>query len=237
MGGANFGLHTIPMAKCMKSGRVISFDPVPELTHILCALAEKNNVLDKCIIRNQALGSRFSRKKFFYFKNLFDKFDISNSVFSSIIPPDDHIKNMKYDVIHVDVVTIDSVVEELGLNVKFMKLDIEGGEFDALVGASSLLKNQMPLVIFEDSGPSAAQRYGYSDRDFLGLFLTLGYNLYYITGHVVDIEDWIYRNYEDRWRPINIIAVPCGGVSCKDLRVIIDSVYMENNIEPLWRRF
>lgn len=53
--------------------------------------------------------------------------------------------------IEVDVNTLDDIV---GQHVDVMKLDIEGGELDALRGAFGLLSNSKPLIMFE-SGPNS----------------------------------------------------------------------------------
>ncbi len=54
-------------------------------------------------------------------------------------------------------------------NISFIKLDIEGGEYDALVGASQTLRRCHPIVVFE-MGPRGIGVYGRAGVDMIDLF-------------------------------------------------------------------
>jgi|TARA_B110000444_G_C18788543_1_gene571266 FkbM family methyltransferase len=49
----------------------------------------------------------------------------------------------------IDSVQIDELVEKLGLNPKFIKIDVEGAEYEVLQGAVNTLKNYKALIMLE----------------------------------------------------------------------------------------
>jgi len=74
----------------------------------------------------------------------------------------------------VAATTIDRLRAGAGFPVKFLKLDLEGGEFTALQGASETLARDRPIVVFENSR-RATQIYGYTIEDVLAFFERHGY--------------------------------------------------------------
>jgi FkbM family methyltransferase len=75
-------------------------------------------------------------------------------------------------------------------DVGFIKLDLEGGEFDALRGARSILSQSRPLIVFENGLRTSAATYGYGWEDFGPFFDGLGYDVYDFFGNVVDAAYW-----------------------------------------------
>jgi FkbM family methyltransferase len=52
--------------------------------------------------------------------------------------------------IEVEARTLDKIVEELGFNdIKYIKIDAEGSEFEVLIGAKNILKTNRPKIICE----------------------------------------------------------------------------------------
>lgn len=70
----------------------------------------------------------------------------------------------------VDVVTIDSLELE---RVDFLKIDIEGFEFDALVGGERTIRRDRPVTIVEQK-PGNAERYGRGQWDAVDLLKAWG---------------------------------------------------------------
>jgi FkbM family methyltransferase len=75
--------------------------------------------------------------------------------------------------IRVQVLRLDEVVKD---PVSLIKLDVEGGEYHALLGAEHTISRYRPTVIFEASARSTGQ-YGVTPQDFTALFGRLGYRL------------------------------------------------------------
>jgi len=80
------------------------------------------------------------------------------------------------ETIFVQVVTLDDVVPK-DLPIAFIKLDIEGGEFHALRGATQLIRRSQPIIVFE-AGPKSTGQYGVTPKS-LHLLVSeeLGYRL------------------------------------------------------------
>jgi hypothetical protein len=106
--------------------------------------------------------------------------------------------------LEVACVTLDTLLagrQGLGL----IKLDLEGGEFHALLGARETLARQRPAVIFECARRQTAALYGYSRDDYFGFFETIGYRLLDLLGDPFGPADW-----ERGLDPFYRVAVPRG---------------------------
>jgi hypothetical protein len=56
-------------------------------------------------------------------------------------------------------------------------MDVEGGEYHALLGAERTIRSHRPVIIFEASARSTGQ-YGVTPQDFTWFFGRLGYRLF-----------------------------------------------------------
>jgi FkbM family methyltransferase len=82
----------------------------------------------------------------------------------------------------VDLVTLDELVEREGLSrVDFVKLDVEGSEFDALRGATETLVRHRPLLQLEIEEERLASQNATKD-EVLQLLETAGYSVYVFDG-------------------------------------------------------
>jgi len=68
----------------------------------------------------------------------------------------------------VDVITLDS----LHLAPDFIKIDIEGMEYHALLGGEQTIRTHKPIIIIEENGLN--QRYGVEDGETLDLLKSWG---------------------------------------------------------------
>jgi FkbM family methyltransferase len=87
--------------------------------------------------------------------------------------------------------------------VKFIKLDIEGGEYHALLGAEKIVSRHKPVIVFENGGISAANRYHYLLVDFVNYFKRHEFMLFDIIGEKFSPEFLITQHFVN-----NFIAVP-----------------------------
>ena len=104
--------------------------------------------------------------------------------------------------ISVKTTTLD---DEIAESVTLIKLDIEGAEYNALLGGARILEHSKPIIVFENGRGVAAERFGYSKEDFFNLFKRFGYFLFSISGmpftegivgeHLQSLA--IYRNPSD----------------------------------------
>jgi hypothetical protein len=74
--------------------------------------------------------------------------------------------------------------------VVLLKLDLEGGEFHAMQGGESIIKGDMPLIVFENSLKGSSITYNYSMEDFFSFFERIDYVVYDFFGNKVDENYW-----------------------------------------------
>ncbi len=72
----------------------------------------------------------------------------------------------------------------------FVKLDCEGAEFDALLGAEALLRRSRCPVVFESGRAWAAKVFGHDGEDFFGFFARLGHVLHDGFGRPFGPSQW-----------------------------------------------
>ena len=78
----------------------------------------------------------------------------------------------------VQVVTLDQWVRQQGIRrIDFIKMDVEGAEYRALLGATELLQKCRPLIVAELNSACLA-RDGRTPEDILGLLRSTGYETF-----------------------------------------------------------
>ena len=125
--GANIGMFTV-IASVLAgvNGRIISIEPDPENIRILQKNIELNNLVNVEII-NKALYQEVGKKIKFY----------QDGVMSQIITGE-----IKTDTnnIEVETITFDEIIAQRGIKPNVLKMDIEGAEKFALLGAGNMMK-------------------------------------------------------------------------------------------------
>ncbi len=85
-----------------------------------------------------------------------------------------------------------------------MKIDIEGGEYDALLGARRLLQAKTIGCIFIELIEWAANRSGHSTKDIKEIFRNAGYDMFTLRGNELTPIPLEGVHYGDS----NVIAYP-----------------------------
>ena len=177
--GASGGLHTFPMSKLVgSSGRVVAVEAIPDLA---AGLAQRG--FPNVDVKATAIGAAAGRASFSMvrdnvgYSGLQQRRDLPGDLAGSV------------DVIDVPVATLDSLLADRKQRVRFVKMDLEGGEFHALKGATSVLRDR-PLVIFENGRESAANLYGYTSMDWFNLFDTADFAVFDLFGRRFCHDDW-----------------------------------------------
>ncbi|MBK8701416.1 MAG: FkbM family methyltransferase [Saprospiraceae bacterium] len=166
----------------------LGFEPIPEMYQ---ALREKYTP-EQAHIFPYALSDDAGKTTFNYV--------VSNPAYSGI-------KKRKYD--HAGEVDREITVEKERLDnlvgshtkISLIKIDVEGGEYQVLKGATGLLADQKPLVIFEH-GIGGSDFYGTKPGDVYRLFEGLGYQLFTMKswlakGRPFDLKEF-ERQYEEK---------------------------------------
>jgi len=195
-GGAHDGLHTYRMADVVgASGRVHAFEVLPPK---LAAMRERIAQIPQITLHPRALSDRIGTATFQWVRDA--------PGLSGLQPRDYEGRTHQIDVIEVETVTIDSLPPEDFEGWRFMKLDLEGGEYRAIRGARERIAEQRPLIVFENARESSAGFYGYAMEDWFGLFDGLGYATFDLWGRAFTRADWI----ADKMTPYYYIATPRG---------------------------
>ena len=119
------------------AAKVIVFEPCTKLADGLCKSFRQEILSDRVIIVKKALGSKKAERSLVINTDMY----CSSSVGYLNTPV-----NKKEETIEVD--RLDSIIEELGIDrIDLMKMDIEGAEMDALMGAEKTIRNFRPKMM------------------------------------------------------------------------------------------
>lgn len=143
-GGANVGWYTLLAANLVgERGLVHSFEPTTRtFEHLQRNVADRKNVT----LAQKALANAVGRRSFHDFG---EEHDVANTFSNAeTIPHGDMLFTFNRDV-EVETTTIDAYCSERNLIPNFIKLDIEGGEYEALQGAKRTLEKYRPGVTIE----------------------------------------------------------------------------------------
>ncbi len=124
--GANTGQETIPALK--KGAIVYAFEPHPEAFAIL---QKKVGTTNKVHLYNQGVWDRKSKLKLYLHQN-HDQNAVTWSTGASFVKEKENIDPSKF--VEVDVIDLADFIEKLKRPVQFLKIDVEGVEFDILSG-------------------------------------------------------------------------------------------------------
>ena len=196
-GGANRGLHTLPMARLVgTTGRVIAVEPVPETADSLEALLRDKELHNVDVVRK----ALFHERGVVTF-NVVMNAPTRSGIYESEYPFDAQVQRIEVETDRLDELLAD--VERL----RFCKLDLEGAEFRALQGAERTLARCGPTVVFEVS-LSAPATYGYEPAELFAFFDGLGYETFDLLGRPITLDRW-----NEPGRPWYATAVKAGSES------------------------
>jgi len=121
------------MLRLAPKGRHAGFEPIPDFYNYLI-----KKFKDKAEIYPYALSDKDGKAEFQYVKNA--------PAYSGLKKRDYQV-SPKIDVINVDLKRLDDIMSDRP--VRFIKIDVEGTEYDVLKGAMNMVKTNKPYIIFE----------------------------------------------------------------------------------------
>ena len=180
-GGANRGRHTLPMSDTVgPNGLIAAVEALPQLAADLGNRVARDDRRNVTVI-GKALGSSEGEYSSFVFVRADDGY--SGRLRREGIP-ENAIRALSN--ITVPMTTIDLIALECKRgDLRFIKLDLEGGEYDALRGARRVLRQSSPIIVFENGRGSSAAVYGYSEKEWFNLFQEGGYKVFDLFGLVL----------------------------------------------------
>lgn len=181
--GAHRGAHLFPMSEAVgPKGLVYGFEPLEKFYKQLKRQVKKKKI-GNVKLHQLALADKKGSVTFNHFEN--------RPAFSGLrrrrTPFDD--KEGGLVQVAVKQKTLDGVLPRFK-KVSCIKLDIEGGELHALMGARRCLTRSRPLVVFENGRQASALVYGYEADDFFRFFEEVDMKVFWLSGEPFLPEDW-----------------------------------------------
>jgi len=147
--GANIGYVSVMCAKCTgPEGRVFAFEPLPANQQRFLRSLELNHLENRVMLVDKAVGKKSGNTTFWVHA-------------STSMGRLDSVKQegLQFEeAISIELVSLDDFIWSHGEPAPdVIKLDIEGGEVDALPGMSRLLREYRPLLLVEIHGTEAGR--------------------------------------------------------------------------------
>jgi FkbM family methyltransferase len=144
--GANTGQSAVHFAEAFPDATIFSFEPFPEAFQGLTLHAKKYSRIHSI---QTALGEKCGVAEFHYNRN-----NVTNSLLPTVPEARDWVDGAASEIdylgaIRVPVTTIDQFCRDQGIrHVDILKMDIQGGEYLALKGASEMLQRGAFSVLY-----------------------------------------------------------------------------------------
>lgn len=172
--GANEGKILKWMIKTSPLAKHYAFEPIPSLYHQL-----KSNFANHTIIFPIALSNQKGMSKF----NL-----VTTNTALSGLKKRPYKSSHQEETIEVATDLLDHMIDEVE-KISLIKIDVEGGEWNVLKGASKTILHSKPIILFE-CGKIGGELYGYAASDIYQLFNNLfEYQIY-------TLNEWLHTKKE-----------------------------------------
>jgi FkbM family methyltransferase len=175
--GAHVGRHAVPMASVVgPTGRVLAFEPLPSAYARLKVAVQQAEASDEDLAPistyELALGEEEGESEFVYVPDFPEYSGFKERLY--------HVDSLPRQKIRVRVKPLDRFLADVG-NVRFIKVDAEGGELTILKGAAQTISRFSPIISFE-LGNASLVNYPYTAADYFDFISNFGYALYSIFG-------------------------------------------------------
>lgn len=166
--GANLGEYTLFAAKRLTQGKVLAFEPLPKMNSLLDENVSLNHFKNVSILHYGLSDNNGILP--------IHEIESEHEGLSTFYPGDRKIKNR----IDVPLKSFDKEFDYFEIaRIDFVKMDIEGGELNALKGAKKSIDRFKPVVMIEINAPTYKAA-GYSVDDVYQFFESLNYRPYKI---------------------------------------------------------
>lgn len=187
-GGSHSGYHAFRMAACAKVSEVLAFEAHPQTFATFLGLIDKKPERAKVLAHYGALQDNPDRVRVTF------QTSREHPGRSGINPVMRRYGTDFDGAITVPALTIDRVVRAEDDRIRFVKLDLEGGEFAALRGGVGMLHRMRPIVVLEN-GDVTPEMNGYRVEDLIGFLADVGLTLTTPFGEIAtpaNINDFWY---------------------------------------------
>ena len=181
--GAHYGYFTM-LANEIIEGKstIFSFEPTVK-TYELLALNTKSNQNIKTF--NNAVSDKNEYLKFYEFGNKYSEY---NSLDIAQYEDSAWFKSTQKTIHEIQAIPLDEIIETNKIIPDYIKIDVEGAEFQVMKGAQKLLTNHAPTLIMEYVAPD---RKNEAHQKAVALLRDWGYKTFIIlhAGTIEPIED------------------------------------------------
>lgn len=168
--GCHRGSILIEMLKISPAGRHLAFEPLPDMfTHLKADFGDNPHVS----LYNVALSDSSGLVKFQHV--------LTNPGYSGLRQRRYDRDNEKIEEIQVRSERLDNIVPN-NLDIRFIKIDVEGAEMQVLRGAVGTISRSKPVIVFEH-GLGAADYYGTTPEDVFDFLVNVCGLHCYTMGH------------------------------------------------------
>jgi len=162
--GANIGFHTLYLRKLIgDTGKLFSFEPLPELFEIL----KKNvkiNGYQNITIEQKAVSNKTGKSRLYLSYETTD-----NRIYDSYDGRDS---------IEIETITLDDYFQNFDGKIDFVYSDVQGADYAAVQGMSSIIEKLPNIKILAEFSPFMLEKFDSKPSDFLQILLDKGFNLY-----------------------------------------------------------
>lgn len=163
--GANIGYYTLLFSRLVgEIGKVYAFEPDPSNYQLLQKNIISNNIKNT-VLFNKGVSNKSGASTLF----LCSGNKGMHRAYPSILCD---------DKIPIEMVMLDEETNILNHKIDFLKIDIEGFEYQALQGMKKILKNNQELKILTEFSPTAIVESGYDPSDYLDLLEEYDFTIY-----------------------------------------------------------
>jgi FkbM family methyltransferase len=140
--GAHVGITSLIAEKICPNATIVAIEALPAVAERLKLNIKLNN--SKIHVVRKALGAEEKRSSFYYYGGI----PSSSGFILDTIKTADSTKNVFAS--GMDITTLDLFWSNSNLkSIDIIKIDVEGYEYEVLVGSTEILKSKGPVVIFE----------------------------------------------------------------------------------------
>jgi len=166
--GANIGLMSVPLLASRPKVKILSFEASVGTVRFLSRTRDESDFRERWEIAPKAVGSAAGTAEFHAGALEVGAYDGLKSTGRAAIE----------SVMKVEVTTIDLEWRQRGCpNISVIKVDVEGAEYDVLLGATECVARCRPAIVVEWS-PKNIGAYGRTMEDLLAIAKRLGYRIW-----------------------------------------------------------
>ena len=160
--GANIGWYSINIASSLKNSKIFSFEPIQTTFNYLKQNIRVNN-LKNIHPYNFGMSDKKDNISFYFYPE--------GSGNSSMVNVSER---QNIELIDCQLSTIDNFCFEKNINIDFIKCDVEGAEYKAIIGGMKTLKRDFPILFIEILR-KWAKKFEYDPNKLFKLLKNIGY--------------------------------------------------------------